>query len=212
MDVKAVVFDWDLTLWNSWDIHLWLMRRTAAALGSPIPSATDVAREFHRPFYDHLILFFGQDFDRTVEIYYQLYQEVVAEKGHLFRGIPEVLQGIKDRGYRIGVFSDKRHVFGISELELTGINHLIDYNLFLFDDRPYKPDPQGLLHVLEMLDVAPSETLYVGDSHQDVECAHRAGAKSAAALWASTNEDQVLAQQPHFRFERVEQILEALEP
>ena len=136
---------------------------------------------------------------------------MVSEKGHLFHGIPEMLQVIKDRGYRIGVFSDKRQVFGISELEQTGINHLIDYNLFMLDGRPYKPDPQGLLHVLDSLEVAPSDALYIGDGHQDVECAYRAGAKSAAALWASTNQDQVLARRPHFRLQRVGQVLEALE-
>ena len=29
MQLKAVVFDWDLTLWNSWDIHMSLMQQTA---------------------------------------------------------------------------------------------------------------------------------------------------------------------------------------
>ena len=209
--MKAVVFDWDLTLWNSWDVHLWLMQRTAAVLGAPTPTATAVSQEFHRPFYDHLRLFFGPDRERILKVYFDLYEEIVAEKGHLFQGIPEVLQAVKDRGYLVGVFSDKRQVFGATELELTGIDHLIDCNLFLFDGRPYKPDPQGLLHVLDTLDVAPSDTLYIGDSYQDVECAHRAGARSAAALWASTNEDLVLARQPHYCLERVEQILEALD-
>ena len=31
--MQAVVFDWDLTLWNSWGIHLGLMESTAMELG-----------------------------------------------------------------------------------------------------------------------------------------------------------------------------------
>ena len=54
MQLKAVVFDWDLTLWNSWDIHMSLMRRTADVLGYPQPVAADLGREYSRPFFKHL--------------------------------------------------------------------------------------------------------------------------------------------------------------
>ncbi|MCI0787858.1 MAG: hypothetical protein J4O09_16245, partial [Chloroflexi bacterium] len=59
--MKAIIFDWDLTLWNSWDLHLRLLRRTADALGLPRPGQDAVAREFHRPFFQHLGWFFKMD-------------------------------------------------------------------------------------------------------------------------------------------------------
>ena len=59
--LKAVVFDWDLTLWNSWDIHMDLMNRTADALGHPRPAILDLGREYYRPFSKHLEWFFPGD-------------------------------------------------------------------------------------------------------------------------------------------------------
>jgi phosphoglycolate phosphatase len=56
---------------------------------------------------------------------------------------------------------------------------------------------------MEALEVSPEETLYVGDSHQDIDCAHRAGVRSAAALWGSVNREQVLARRPHYQLETV---------
>ena len=44
MQLKAVVFDWDLTLWNSWDIHLGLMDQTADALGRSRPVSAEVGK------------------------------------------------------------------------------------------------------------------------------------------------------------------------
>ena len=48
--LKAVVFDWDLTLWNSWDTHLELLRQTADALGAPRPEVGEVAARYSMPF------------------------------------------------------------------------------------------------------------------------------------------------------------------
>ena len=61
MQLKAVVFDWDLTLWNSWDIHLDLMDQTADALGHPRPLPADLGKEYSRPFLQHLAWFFPGD-------------------------------------------------------------------------------------------------------------------------------------------------------
>ena len=42
-----------------------------------------------------------------------------------------------------------------------------------------KPDPAGLLRVIEELDAVPEETVFVGDSERDAETARRAGTEFA---------------------------------
>jgi phosphoglycolate phosphatase len=209
---RAIIFDWDLTLWNSWDIHRWLMERTAEALGVEAPTAEAIAREFHRPFLEHLAWFLGPDQQRVIEVYVGLYRDVVGEKGWLYPGIAEALGQLKEQGFRLAIFSDKRHAFGVCELEQTGLKGLLEQTLFLHDGRPYKPDPVGLQQVMRDLQVTPEETLYIGDSHNDVRCAHRAGVRSAAALWGCINREQVLAQEPHLRLETVDHISTLLGP
>ena len=210
MSLKAIVFDWDLTLWNSWDIHVWLMHRTADALGLPRPHLTAIAREYSRPFLQHLAWFFGDDENAVLDAYMDLYVDNVAIMAGLYPGTAETLGTLKGNGFRLAVFSDKRRAFGMSELDQTGISHLLDHASFLVDGRPYKPDPQGLQEVMSALGVSPDETLYVGDSQQDVECAHRAGVRSGAALWGSVNRREILARRPHYRWERMGHILGTL--
>ena len=208
--LKAIIFDWDLTLWNSWDNHVWLLQRTAETLGLPSPDPTAIAREYSRPFFEHLAWFFGGDLDSGQATYLKLYRETVSTMAGLYPGIPEMLLTLRDHGYRLALFSDKRDAFGLPELDQTGIGHLLDYTLFLVDGRPYKPDPSGLQVVMESLGVTPGETLYVGDGRQDIECAHRAGARSGAALWGSVDREALLARNPHYRWERTEQLPETL--
>ena len=208
--LKAVIFDWDLTLWNSWDIHVWLMGRTADDLGLPRPEKSDIAREYSRPFLQHLAWFFGGEQELVLDTYIGYYRETVAQMAGLYAGIAEILADLNRHGLKVGVFSDKRQHFGVSELEQTGVGHLLDHASFLVDGRPYKPDPQGLWDVMEVLGVSPSETLYIGDSRQDIQCARRAGTLSGAALWGSVDREGVLAQSPQYQWDRAELILGSL--
>ena len=206
MHLKAVVFDWDLTLWNSWDIHLSLMDQTADVLGNPRPAAADLEREYSRPFLEHLAWFFPGDQGKVVDTYMGFYHAAVWREHRLYPGIPELLKRLKENGYRTAVLSDKRQVFGVPEFEHSGLDSVIDRSLFFTDGMAPKPDPSGLQDVMESLEVSPDECLFVGDSHRDIECAQRAGAWSGAALWASVERERVLALEPEFRWEKVDDV------
>lgn len=53
----------------------------------------------------------------------------------------------------------------------------------------FKPAPDGLLLACERLEVTAAGTAYVGDSPQDGETAHRAGALAVAARWGDLMDD-----------------------
>ena len=206
MQLKAVVFDWDLTLWNSWDIHLSLMDQTADALGYPRPIPADIGKEYSRPFLEHLAWFFPGDQKQVEDTYMAFYRAAVWQEPRLYPGVPELLKQLKENGYRVAILSDKREVFGVPEFEYSNLGAAIDRALFFADAMAPKPDPSGLQDLMRLLDVSPSECLFVGDSHRDIECARRAGAWSGAALWASVERELVLAQKPDFQWERVGEV------
>lgn len=210
MQLEAVVFDWDLTLWNSWDVHLDLMERTADALGYPRPATADLGKEYSRPFFEHLTWFFPGDQEKVVVTYMDLYQAAVWQENRLYSGVLELLRQLKIDGYRTGVLSDKRQVFGAPELEFSGLGSLVDQALFFSDGMAPKPDPSGLQELMRLFGAAPGRCIFVGDSYRDIECARRAGVRSGAALWASVEPERVLALEPDFRWKRVEDVSLAL--
>ena len=210
MQLEAVVFDWDLTLWNSWDVHLDLMERTADALGYPRPATADLGKEYSRPFFEHLTWFFPGDQEKVVVTYMDLYQAAVWQENRLYSGVLELLRQLKTDGYRTGILSDKRQVFGAPELEFSGLGSLVDQALFFSDGMAPKPDPSGLQELMRLFGAAPGRCIFVGDSYRDIECARRAGVRSGAALWASVEPERVLALEPEFRWKRVEDVSLAL--
>ena len=203
IQLRAVVFDWDLTLWNSWDIHMALMNQTAEALGYPQPTTADLGVEYSRPFLEHLAWFFPGDQEIVLETYMSYYHAVVWQEQRLYPGILELIKRLKDNAYRTAILSDKRQDFGVPEFESSGLGGLIDRSVFFADGMLPKPDPAGLQDVMESLEVSPEECLFIGDSYRDIECAKRAGAWSGAALWASVEPELVITLQPEFLWNKV---------
>ena len=60
--------------------------------------------------------------------------------------------GLKDRVFRLAVFSDRLNAFGRLELDETGVAEFLDYALFMVDGRPNNPDPQGLGKVMAAIE------------------------------------------------------------
>ena len=179
-------------------------------MGLPRPEKAVIAREYSRPFLRHLAWFFGDDQSLFLDTYIGFYRQAVGKMAGLYPGVAKALKELKGHGLKLGIFSDKRQPFGVAELEQTGVGYLFNQASFLVDGRPYKPDPQGLKHVMDAMEVSPLETLYVGDTRYDIECAQRAGTHSAAALWVPVDREGLLGQDPNYRWERAESILTSL--
>ena len=216
MPPRAVIFDWDLTLWNSLDLHRLLMAQTARALGVPPPSPAAVAADYHRPFLRHLLHFFGSRPDGEDEIpaieaaYLRHYYALAPHRNCLYPGVASLLRMLKRKGIPIGILSDKRAAFGDAELAQSGIADLVDCATFQTGAHPYKPHPAGLRHTLALLDTAPANALYIGDAPHDIACARNAGATAVAALWGAIDRDALLESQPDYALHHPRQLLAAL--
>ena len=208
--MKLIAFDWDQTLWNSWDLHLMAAHHAARAVGQPEPSEDLMASTFSVPFARYLEMVFPRDTQEATRHYMDYYHSRVQEYGNLFEGVPQTLKALRDGGAKVALLSDKQDIYGNVELSSAGISDLFDHVLFLDDGRAYKPDPEGLLQVVKSLSVKKEDVVYVGDSHVDVQCARRAGVSSAAALWGCVNVDAVLKEGPDFVLNDVSEVRTAL--
>jgi phosphoglycolate phosphatase-like HAD superfamily hydrolase len=130
------------------------MNQTADVLSYTRPLAADLGREYSRPFHEHLAWFFPGDQERVVDTYMGFYHAAVWRERRLYPGVLELLKLLKENGYRTGVLSDKRRVFGVPEFEHSALEAVIDRALFFTDGMAPKTDPSGLRDVMESLEAS----------------------------------------------------------
>lgn len=77
-------------------------------------------------------------------------------------GLLRTVRGLRERGIRVGVFSDHPTV---AKLEALGLDGLVEAQCSATSEGvgALKPDPAGFLHLARELEVAPRACLVVGD-------------------------------------------------
>lgn len=90
-------------------------------------------------------------------------------------GIQTVLQKLQEKGYVLGVVSNREDPFH-DELDSLGLKDYFKFSLAGGEVRSFKPDPLIFAHALKLAGTSADETVYVGDNYfADVVGAHRAG-------------------------------------
>lgn len=100
-----------------------------------------------------------------------------------YPGIVELLQGLKQRGIRTAVLSNKPHAFTVQCVErfLPGGPFEVVQGAGL--QFPNKPDPAGALHIARQMRLPPERFLYLGDTNTDMQTAVAAGMLPVGATW-----------------------------
>lgn len=107
--------------------------------------------------------------------------------------IPQLLEGLKDRGIPCAVLSNKP-----DDMTHAVVGGLFARDTFAVvrgqrDGVPKKPAPDAVFSILNTLGVEPAHCLYVGDTKVDMQTGKNAGAVTAGVLWGFRDEDELRA-------------------
>lgn len=114
----------------------------------------------------------------------------------LYPGALETLQSLKVLGLKLALITNKPEKF---IPELLAQTHMAEYFDWVVggDTLPQKkPDPAGLLWVMQQAQVAAQQCLFVGDSRNDVLAAHAAGVACIAVTYGYNYGQPISAENP----------------
>ena len=114
------------------------------------------------------------------------------QKTRPYEGITELLRLLNDKGFKIGVVSNKGDA-NVNQLCNHFFGTHVDMALGISDDVKRKPNPDGTLSVLSHLGSVPSSTVFVGDSETDVKTAENAKIEFIGVSWGFRSKDLLLA-------------------
>jgi phosphoglycolate phosphatase len=96
---------------------------------------------------------------------------------------------LRQNGLKLGIVSTKYRYRIEGILRRENLLEAFDVVIGGEDVAQHKPDPAGLQRAGELLNSAPAQMLYVGDSVVDAEAARRGGVAFAAVLSGVTSKE-----------------------
>ena len=124
------------------------------------------------------------DPDQMYDVFKKVSKEFYEPCVKAYKDEIEVLEELKEKGYILGVVTNKGLPLTIYSLEICHIESFFDV-IISADDVPIpKPNPTGLLRAMESLNIKnKGDVLYVGDNDIDYFTAENAGVDCLLVSW-----------------------------
>ena len=125
-----------------------------------------------------------QDPDYMYDVFKKVSKGFYKDFVYPYKDEIEILTALKEKGYRLGVVTNKGLPLTIYSLEICHIESLFDVIISADDVKIPKPDPTGINKALEKLGIKnKEEVLYIGDNDIDYITASNAGVDTLLVTW-----------------------------
>ncbi len=196
---QAVLFDLDGTLLDSLDDLADAMNEALGQLGFP-PHPSSAYRYFVGDGVEELAARALPEGHRDQTTIIQCFQRMRAIYRHRWNvktrpypGIPELLNGLTERGLKLTILSNKPDEFTRAMVEYYFASWPFSLVAGQKEEVPRKPDPAGALAIAEHLGIAPERFLYLGDTNTDMKTARAAGMFPVGVLWGFRGAEELRA-------------------
>jgi len=208
--ITTVLFDLDGTLIDTNELIITTYLHT---LEKYYPSK--YPREDVLPFLGPTLhdVFGNMDPDRVEEMDSEYRAFNIANHDELvkeFVGVKETVQTLKDRGYKLGIVTTKRHDVTLKGLRLMELEAYFEVIVAYDHVEKVKPDPEPIFKALEQLGSTPEESIMVGDNFHDILAGKNAGTATAGVAWSIKGREYVAKYEPDYMLENMKDLLTIL--
>ena len=193
---KAIIFDLDGTLIHSLPDIYYSINVTRKKFGKSEVSYQKVmdsigngARRLVDECFDREL---SQDqLDEVLKFYNEHYTSGGSPKTRLFDGVDDLLRGLKERGYKLAILTNKPQVTTDEVYKKYMSEYEFDLVVGQSGKVKCKPDKTATLQILDKLGVLPENTFFIGDGETDVLTALNSNTKGIAVLWGYRSKEQL---------------------
>jgi len=176
---RAILFDWDNTLVDSWPCIHRVINILMDRMGHPQWTLDETRRRVGRSMRDTFPEMFGDRWQEAGAIFLEAFQDVHLEMLTVLDGVPEMLDALAEKGVPMALVSNKTGALLRREVAALGWAPYFFAQVGAGDAVRDKPAPEA---VAMALDSAPGGAFaagpsvwFVGDTPTDMACAYGSG-------------------------------------
>ena len=169
---KAVLFDWDNTLVDTWPVIHDSMNTTLTAMGHPVWTIEETRARVRRALREAFPDLFGERWKEARDVFYDRFRAIHLERLEVCSGAEDLLVCLMGKGVYLGVVSNKSDDHLRREAEHLGWSRYFSRLVGATDAAKDKPAIDPVLMALEGSELELGEDIwFVGDTRIDMECA-----------------------------------------
>ena len=112
-----------------------------------------------------------------------IYENCCLTYTEMFDGIEEILTKLNNKQIKWGIITNKPRRFAENIVESKLGRFKVPFLICPDDVGVRKPEPQGLIHALELTNSIPEKSIYIGDHKIDITAGERAKMQTGAAAY-----------------------------
>jgi phosphoglycolate phosphatase len=173
---RAMLFDWDNTLIDSWTTIHDVQNIVLEAFGLDAWSLDEIRARVRKSMRDSYPAIFGERWEEAGRMFYREYEARHLDSLQPLPGVVDMLPTLVARGFYLGVVSNKRGNILRREAQHLGWDAHFSAVVGAGDAEQDKPAVAPVAMALAPGQLMPgADTWFVGDTDIDLACAHRAG-------------------------------------
>ena len=198
MKYKGVIFDLDGTLSNSVPCILKCSSLVHQTMGIPWDE-TEQKKSIGKPLYQCGLELVGEErLDEYLKVSRHFSQKYLGEMIEPFPQIIELLHDLHTAGVKMCVATSRLKWGADLSCEKIGAAPYLTKIIGVEDTESHKPEPEPAVLAMQVMDVLPADTVFVGDSPVDINCGQNAGTDSIGVGWGVTSEEKLRAENPTY--------------
>jgi phosphoglycolate phosphatase len=202
---RAVLFDWDNTLVDTWPVIHDAMNTTLMAMGHPVWTPEETRARVRRALREAFPDMFGDRWEEARDVFYDRFRAIHLERLEVCSGAEDLLIRLVDKGLYLGVVSNKSGDHLRREADHLGWSRYFSRLVGATDAEKDKPAIEPVLMALEGSGLTPGADIwFVGDTRIDMECAYRAACVPVLIAELPANIDDFDEFMPKYQFSRLE--------
>lgn len=207
MKFKGVLFDLDGTLIDTSNLIVKSFQHTFGHHYDRLLTPQEVYAFFGKPLRTAMEHYGPDKVEELINTYREYNLAYHDELTTGFDGVPGTIQQLHEAGLLMAIVTSKSKETAIKGLSLFNMDK---YFLTVIGHEQcckHKPDPEPVQLALAEIKLAPEQCLMVGDSPFDLASARDAGVKTAATRWTQLDWHLLLAEQPDYVLNTIEDLL-----
>lgn len=173
---KAILFDWDNTLVDTWPIIHDALEYTFVEMGQQPWTFEQTKARVKKSMRDSFPEVFGEGWEKAGKIYQDRYQHIHLARLEALPGAEALLKWLRRHHVYVAIVSNKKGPTLRKEVAELGWENYFDKMVGAQDAARDKPFPDPVLFALEGSGLHAGEHVWlIGDSVIDLECTKNAG-------------------------------------